>query len=132
MEDILARFFKNMADRVTGPMKFRLVLQPLMAITFAILGGIKDARTGRVPYSWAVLTDQKHRRDLLKSGWKSVGKIFILALILDAVYQYIELRWFYPVEALYVAFLLAIVPYMLLRGPVNRLTRRIITEKKHE
>jgi hypothetical protein len=124
MEDILTRIFENLVDRVSGPMHFRFILQPLMAVIFAVKDGMKDAREGRVPYFWSIFTDSGHRRDLLRSGWKSVGKIFIIAMILDAVYQYIELRWFYPVEALLVALSLAIIPYVLLRGPVNRLTPR--------
>jgi len=121
MEDILARIYENLAGRVSGPMKFRLILQPLMAIIFAIKDGMKDAREGQVPYFWALFTSPGHRRDMLKSGWKSVGKIFVIALVLDAVYQYIELSWFYPGEAVLVAFILAIVPYLVLRGPINRL-----------
>lgn len=124
MEDILARVFENLADRVTGPMKFRLVLQPLMAIIFAIKDGIKDAQGGKPAYFWALFTDPEHRRDMLQNGWKSVGKVFVIALILDGVYQYIELSWFYPGEALLVAICLAIIPYLVLRGPVNRLTPR--------
>jgi len=31
MEDLLTRVFKNLIDRVSGPMKFRLLLQLLMA-----------------------------------------------------------------------------------------------------
>jgi hypothetical protein len=124
MEDILARIFENLVDRVSGPMHFRVIMQPLMALIFAVRDGMKDAHEGRVPYFWSMFSDPGHRRDLLRSGWKSVGKIFIIALILDAVYQYIELRWFYPVEALLVAFILAIIPYVLLRGPVNRLIHR--------
>lgn len=125
MEDILYRIFENLTDRVSGPMKFRLILQPLMAITFAILDGRKDAQEGKPPYFWALFTNPGHRRDLLQNGWKSVGKIFIIALVLDAVYQYIELRWFFPFEALLVAFILAIVPYLALRGPANRILRFI-------
>jgi hypothetical protein len=125
VEEILYRIFENLIDRVSGPMKFRLILQPLMAITFAILDGKKDAREGRPPYFWALFTNPGHRRDLLQNGWQSVGKIFVIALILDAVYQYIELRWFFPFEALLVAFILAIVPYLLLRGPANRMLRFI-------
>ena len=121
MDDIVMRFLDNLAGRVSGPMHFRIFLQPLMAIFFAIKDGRNDAREGRPAYFWAIFTDPEHRRDLLRSGWKSVGKVFIIALILDAIYQFIELRMFYPGEALYVAFLLAIVPYVLLRGPVKRL-----------
>ena len=73
MEDILARFFENLVDRVSGPMQFRLILQPLMAIIFAIRDGRKDAREGRAPYSWQLFTDPEHRRELLRSGWKVGG-----------------------------------------------------------
>ena len=124
MEDMLSRFFENLVARVSGPMHFRLVLQPLMAIIFAVRDGRKDAREGRPAFFWAIFTDPGHRREMLRSGWKSVGKVFVIAIILDAVYQYIELKWFYPGEALVVALILAIVPYLLIRGPVNRLSRR--------
>jgi len=130
MDDIVMRFLDNLAGRVSGPMHFRIFLQPLMAIFFAIKDGRNDAREGRAAYFWAIFTDPEHRRDLLRSGWKSVGKVFIIALILDAIYQFIELRMFYPGEALYVAFLLAIVPYVLLRGPVKRLWPTKNKEKK--
>lgn len=121
MEDILTRFFENLVGRVYGPMHFRLFLQPTMAVIFAVLDGMKDAREGKAPYFWALFTDPGERRSMLKNGWKSVGKIFILALILDTVYQFIVIRWFYPGEALVTAFFLAIIPYVLLRGPANRL-----------
>jgi len=132
MEDILTRIFENLIGRVHGPMSFRFLLQPLMAIIFAVRDGRKDARAGQVPYFWAMFTDPAHRRDLMRNGWKSVGKVFIIALVLDAVYQYIALKWFYPVEALVTAFVLAIVPYVLLRGPANRLTPRKGPDGKHE
>src|SRR5271157_5589698 len=103
MEDILTRMFVNLLGRVHGPMHFRFILQPLMACIFAVIDGIKDARAGRGPYFWDLFWESGHRRELLRSGWKSVGKIFIVALVLDAVYQFIELHWFYPVEALVVA-----------------------------
>jgi len=124
MDDIVTRFFENLLGRVHGPMNFRLIFQPLMAIIFAVRDGRKDGREGRVPYFWALFTEPGHRRDLLRHGWKSVGKIFVIALILDAIYQFIEVRWFYPGEAVVTATVLAIVPYLMLRGLVNRLTSR--------
>jgi hypothetical protein len=121
MENIISRMVENLMGRASGPMHFRLVMQPLMAIIFAIRDGRKDARSDQPPYFWALFTERGDRRELLRSGWKSVGKIFCLALVLDAVYQFWVLRRFYPGEALVVAFFLAIVPYVALRGPVNRL-----------
>ncbi len=63
------------------------------------------------------------RKELVKEGWKSVGKIFIVAIILDVVYQLRVHSTVYPGETLIVAFALAIVPYLVLRGPINRLVR---------
>jgi hypothetical protein len=124
MDDILTRFFENLVGRVHGPMNFRMILQPLMAVIFAIRDGRKDAGEGRVPYFWSLFTEPGYRAELLRNGWKSVGKIFVVALILDAVYQFITVRWFYPGEALVTALILAVVPYVVLRGPVNRLIGR--------
>lgn len=124
MEDHLMRMVNNLIDRVSGPMTFRLVLQPLMATIFAVRDGLKDAREGRPPYFWTIFSQPDQRRELLREGWKSAGRIFILAIIIDAVYQYIELRWFYPGEALLVAVILAFIPYLILRGPVTRIAKR--------
>ena len=122
MDDILMRVMEDMGNRVSGPMKFRLVLQPVMASIFAIISGLNDAKAGKPPYFWALFTDPAHRTDMIRDGWKSVGKVFVLALVLDVVYQINVLRFVYPGEALIVAFVLAIVPYLILRGLVNRLT----------
>jgi hypothetical protein len=123
MEDLLNRIFENLIGRVSGPMKFRLILQPLMAIIFAVRSGLKDAKEGNPPYFWAMFTDPTSRRDMLRDGWKSVGKVFVIAVIIDLVYQIIVFRWFYPGEAVLVAAILAFVPYLLIRGPVNRIAR---------
>ena len=123
MQDILMRVIENLVERVGGPLTLRLILQPVVAICFAIRDGRRDARTGQPPYFWAVFSNPDHRRELLRDGWKSVGKVFVLAMVLDVIYQIIVLRWVYPVETLMVAVILAIVPYLLVRGPLNRLLR---------
>jgi hypothetical protein len=124
MEEIFARIVENLTDRVSGPMKFRVILQPVMASIFAILAGLKDAKAGKPAYFWALFTQPAHRAEMLKDGWKSVGKVFVLAMVLDIVYQLIVQRWVYPGEVLIVAFILAIVPYLVLRGLVNRFASR--------
>jgi hypothetical protein len=123
MEELFTRLWDNLAGRIGGPMSFRLFLQPAVAIYFAIRDGLNDARTQRPLYSWTVLTDPAQRGDLLREGWKAVTKVVIVAVLIDIAYQYIELRWFYPGEALITAFVLAFVPYLLIRGPVNRIAR---------
>ncbi len=124
MEDIWLRFTSNLADRVSGPLKFRLLLQPTVAVILAVIAGLKDAKTGKPPYFWALFTEPLHRREMMADGWKSVGKLFIVALCLDIAYQFIVARFVYPGEAIVVALLLAIVPYLMLRGLVTRIARR--------
>jgi hypothetical protein len=121
MEDMLTRIWENLGDRITGPMHFRVYLQPVMAMIFAVLDGLKDARTGKPPYFWSLLSNPEHRADMVKSGWKSVGKVFLLAVVLDAVYQFIVQKSVYPGEVILVAIILAILPYVIVRGLVTRL-----------
>ena len=102
-------------------MTFRIILQPLVAATLAVKAGLLDAKTGRPPYGWTILTSPDDRAELLREGWKAVAKVFVLAVVIDAAYQVMVFGWIYPFELLLVAFILACVPYLLIRGPVNRI-----------
>jgi hypothetical protein len=116
---VLVRILENLADRLTGPMSFRFILQPAVASVFAIVAGLDDARRGRRPYLWAILTEPANRAALVKEGWTRIGKLFLVAIALDLAYQVVVLE-VYPGEALVVAVLLAIAPYVILRGVVTR------------
>ena len=132
MDNIWIRVGTQLLARVSGPMKFRLVLQPCMAAFFAVRTGLADARAGKSPYFWCLLTDPRQRAEMIKDGWKSVGRVFILALVLDAVYQIIVLHFVYVGEAVIVAFVLAILPYLILRGLVTRVARKRIAATNAE
>ena len=71
---------------------------------------------------------------MLRNLWRIAGKVFVVALVLDAIYQIIVLHWIYPVQALIVATLLALVPCMVVRAVGNRIVaiahRRQPTENK--
>ena len=125
MQEILTRFWDQLIAQTSGPLRFRLILQPITAIILAILDGLKDARAGRSSYMWAILTDQARRAGLLREGLKRVSRVIIFALVMDAIYQFIVLRWFYVGEALVTAFVLAVLPYLLIRGPAARLAGRL-------
>ena len=121
MEDVWMRILGNLTDRVSGPMSFRFVLQPVMAAVCAIISGLNDAKTGKPSYFLALLNNPAHRIDMLKDGWKSVGNVFVFALVLDVAYQIMVLRFVYPGEAIIIAFILTILPYLILRGLVTRI-----------
>ena len=124
MDEFFTRVWTNLVDRMEGPMKFRLILQPLVACILAIRAGLRDARENKPPFFWALAFNPDHRRDLLRQGWKDIGKVFIAAVILDVVYQVVVLHMVYPGEAIIVAILLALVPYLLVRAPVTRLAAK--------
>src|SRR5262249_52959283 len=114
--EVWRRFVEQVLDRSSGPMSFRFLLQPMLSTALAIRAGRKDAEEGQPPYLWSIFSDSSARRWLIHSGWQDAGRLFIMAFALDTLYQLIVLRWFYPVEALFVAALLAIVPYAIVRG----------------
>jgi hypothetical protein len=129
---MILRGLTNLAARVGGPMTFRIILQPLMALLFAFRDGLKDARENRPPYLWTLITEPAQRGDLIRQGWKAVGRVFILAIVMDVIYQLIVEGWIYPLETITVAILLAVIPYLVIRGPVNRLVRSRQSEQVRE
>ena len=117
------RIWNDIAARTVGPMTFRFILQPCMAAIAALVDGIKDARLGRDPYLWTILTNPNKSVGRLREGVIATARIILLGFVMDAIYQATVLKTFYPGEMVIVALLLAFVPYVLLRGPFARVAR---------
>jgi hypothetical protein len=126
------RFWHDLVERPDGPMRFRFVLQPLMAAVVAIHDGRKDARIGRSPYFMTVLRNPQERVGRLREGLNATARIILLGLAMDVIYQLLVLKTFYPNEALVVALLLAFVPYLIIRGLVLRVARSRIRGPRGE
>ena len=121
MDDFLTQRFAELIGRLHGPLNVRLYIQTGVGIILAIRAGLRDLRQGRSPYFWALAFNAGGRHELLGQGWKDISKLFVAALILDGVYQVIALHMVYPIEAIVVAILLAVVPYALVRAAIPRL-----------
>lgn len=122
----LGRLWRDILDRPGGPMTFRFILQPAMAIIAAARDGVHDARLGRRPYVWALIhgvRGAEGRSGRLWEGVIATGRVLILGVIMDIIYQWKVLDTFYPGQAAVIAVLLAFVPYLLLRGPFERVAR---------
>jgi hypothetical protein len=122
--DVLARGWANFLGRFDGPMHIRLIVQPLVAALLAIRAGVRDARSGEAPFLSVLLRDPEHRRARLRQASGEIGQVFLVAVVLDAIYQLRVSRGIYLFELLATASLLAFVPYALLRGPAARIARR--------
>ena len=118
------RIWHDLVARPDAPMRFRFILQPLMAAIVAIRHGINDARTGRSPYFWTMLSNPRERAQRLNEGLNATARIILLGLVMDAIYQVLVLGQFYPAEAVIVALLFAFIPYVIIRGPATRIARR--------
>jgi hypothetical protein len=121
--DTWDRIVTNFLARIDGPLHFRIFLQPAMAIFLAVRDGRKDARLNRPPYFWDMVAHPSHVKDLLEGGIKAEARVIFLGLVMDAIYQAIELHWFYVGEAIVVVLLFAFIPYVLARGPADRIAR---------
>jgi hypothetical protein len=128
--EVQIRIWRDILDRPGGPMAFRFILQPTMAALAAFYDGVNDARSGRTPFLWALLTNSGGRIERLHEALISTARIILLGVSMDAIYQVIVLKTFYPGETVIVAILLAFIPYVLLRGPFARVARWWM-ERKH-
>ena len=61
VDDVTTRFFTDLIGRLSGPLSFRLILQPMMAAFFAVRDGLKEERQDRRHISGAC--SPHHRRN---------------------------------------------------------------------
>jgi hypothetical protein len=125
LEDIAQRMWSNLISRPSGQFGLRFLIQPAVAAVLAIRDGLKDASTGHSPYFWAIVTRLVKRRQRVREGFAATWKVIVMAVLIDAVYQVIELETFHPGEATIVAVLVAIIPYPLIRGPTARVAGQV-------
>jgi hypothetical protein len=116
-----AQFLEDLVSRLTGPMHFRLILQPLVAIALGIRDGLKDARAGRPPFVTDLIVRPEGRKRQLKRGLQALIKPLIIAIILDAIAQYLMFGAIYAGAAVFVGVVIMAIPYSLARGLTNRI-----------
>ncbi|MBK8983660.1 MAG: hypothetical protein IPM38_15425 [Ignavibacteria bacterium] len=106
--------------RLSGPGSLRFILQPLVSVFFGIKDGITDAKLGNDTFLIS-LFNSDGRKELMKEAFKHVGKVFIIAIILDIVFYYVITGMFAPIQSLLVGTILVFIPYSLARGLTNRI-----------
>ena len=127
--DFIVLGVERLAARVDGPLHFRLFVMPTVVTILAILADRRDVREGRPTPLGAFFADPRERRRLFRSALKDIGRVFVVAVVMDSAYQLWVFRWVYPVQLLIVAVACAIVPYVLIRGPIIRLLRLLFRRR---
>lgn len=106
--DFVFRTASQLAGRVGGPFTFRFALQPITAIVLGVRAGRRDAAS------------PKPRGDYWRDVWRDIGRLCVFALVVDALYQVLMFSWFYPGQAVAMAEVLAVVPYLITRSLARR------------
>ncbi|HET6463322.1 MAG TPA: hypothetical protein VFH33_05935, partial [Candidatus Krumholzibacteria bacterium] len=109
-----------------GPFALRFIMQPVVATLLGIRAGRKDARQNKPLYFWSIFKagDMYDRRAILRDGWGDVWKAFSVAIGLDVIYEIVAFRWVYPIQAIIIATVLALIPYLIFRGIANRIASK--------
>ncbi len=125
MSSTLQSHWEMLIGRWEGPLAFRLLLQPVFAAAIAVRAGLRDAIAGRPAYGWQVIRNAGRRLELIREGWRDVGKLFVAAVVIDLAYEILVFGRVFPGQSLIVAFALAVPTYLVVRGPTNRIAQKI-------
>jgi hypothetical protein len=117
-------FLEDIPKRLTGPGRFRFILQPLIATILGIRSGLVDARAGRPPYILGLATDRERRRELVRDGFRTIVNLVLMGILLDSAFQWMILGQSYPGPALVVGPVLITAPYAIARALANRVACR--------
>ena len=120
---IVSQGVQELLGRASGPLHFRLVMMPTMVTILAIRAGFRDAREGRPPFLWGLITRPAERSQLLRSALADIGRVMVMATLMDCLYQLFFLREFHLIQLLIVVFVCAVLPYIAFRGLVTRMVR---------
>ena len=115
-------FLEDIPKRLSGPGRFRFILQPALAIALGIGAGRADRRAGRPPYLQALLLGSEARGELVRSAFRGIANLLMMGILLDAVSQWLILGVSHPGAALVVGPVLIATPYGVARGLTNRFT----------
>jgi hypothetical protein len=111
-----SRLLEDIPKRLTGPGRFRFLLQPAVAILLGVRAGITDARAGNSPFLFSLLFHSPHRSSLLKQAFSQLSVLIAMSILLDLIAQFLILRQVFPVPALVLGPVLIALPYSIARS----------------
>jgi hypothetical protein len=113
--DIATRVFA----RVTGPLKLRFAVQPIIAILLGIRDGAHDARVGSRSFLYDLFHYPKEHKPLVKKAVRTLLVPMLVAIILDGVAQYLLFGWVRVSGAIVAGLTLMGLPYVIAREATN-------------
>lgn len=114
-------FWEGLISGLSGKGQFRLILQPTMALILGVRLGIADAKEGKAPFLFRLVSTRHGRWGLFKRSLSDAALPLILALVMDGLLQYLTLQRVRPLQAVVVGVLLVWLPFTATRGLTNRI-----------
>lgn len=108
---------------LSGPGRMRFILQPLVAAVLGWRDGRSDAVAGRPPYLYALVFSSGVRKDEVATALRTLTKPLAVAIVLDAVLQYVIFHAVRIWQALAIGTALIALPYAVARGLTGRYLR---------
>ena|SRR5882672_10973390 len=109
---------------VSGPLQFRLIMQPTVAVCLGIRDGMKDAKAGSPPFISGLLFHPAGRIRCLQETLRRLRGPVLIASLIDGIVQYLMFQHIRPLVAVTVGTLLMGLPYSAARGFSNRIRSR--------
>jgi hypothetical protein len=116
------RFWPDLVARLHGPGRMRFIMQPTVAIILGARDGVKDRRADKPPFLWGLVFRSADRAGLLRSALASVRNLVLVAILLDAISQFLIFRMVHPGAALLLGPVLIALPYATSRALTNRIS----------
>jgi len=112
IDGIIARF--------TGPLHFRFIVQPIIAVILAMRDGRLDAKAGTPPFVLSFIVCPSQRSRLFRNAFHAVLIPVIVGIIADAIAQFMIFHHVRPIPAILVGTGVIGLPYAVARGLTNR------------
>jgi hypothetical protein len=125
MDLSLTALLDELATRLsTGPLRFRLIMQPVMAAIVGARAGIVDAKSGMPPFILSLMSRRAASRACLKTAVRHLMVPVFIATALDAMVQYLMFGHIRPLSAVIFGSILMSLPYSIARELSNRIRSR--------
>jgi hypothetical protein len=114
-------FWDGIWHELTTAGRFRLILQPTLAVVLGIRIGIADARAGKQPFVARLIRSPHERWNLVRGSIGHAALPLTIALLMDCIFQFLALGKIRFLAAVVVGILLVWLPFSSVRGLANRI-----------
>ncbi len=90
--EMLQLRWEHLVGRLSGPLNFRLFVMPTVVTFFAVRAALRDARAGQPGFFRRIIAEPALRGPLIRSALRDIGKIIVVAIVLDTTYQIMVLK----------------------------------------